>query len=453
MKKILKNKLRILIVEDDKAILFFLKTLLTKNNYETLETDSISGAMEIYFRQKVDIVISDLRLRNENGIELLEKLLKIDNNARCIIITAHGTIENAVEALKKGAYDYITKPIDIDRFLIILNNLKKLILVQKELEDIKNKDSITGTDSSFIGGSKSIIEIRNLVEQFKDYETNILITGETGTGKEIVAKMLHFKSKTAKYPFVSINCAAIPDTLLEVELFGAEKGAYTSAVNKMIGKFEFASKGTIFLDEISEMDIKLQAKLLRVLQEKTFTRLGGNTTIQCRAKIITAANKNLSELVDDNKFREDLYYRLNILQIHIPPLRDRKEDILELSEFFINKLNERYNKSKSISPEAYEKMLSHSWPGNVRELENTVQRSFLTADTDILNETKIKIESHSKADDGAANNLLQIKKGLRMAEYEDIIIKETLKMTDNNKRKAAKILSISGRSIYNKIKD
>ncbi len=443
------EKIKVLIVEDDIGLQKFLVKLLMTNNYNAIISRTVAEAGELFEKFSPDVVLSDLMLGDDYGLDLLVDLKKIKKDIPFIIMTAYGSVESAVKALKLGAYDYITKPIDIDKLLKILENLKELIYLKKEVAELrKKKDS---SEAKFIGISKEIKHISEIIEQIKDIDTTVLLTGETGVGKEVVAKSIHYLSSRADKPFISINCAAIPATLIESELFGAEKGAYTGANKTIIGKFESAKDGTIFLDEISEMDVSLQAKLLRVLQEHSFYRLGGNQIIHTNARIIAATNKRLEDLIASGRFREDLFYRLNVLPINIPPLRERKEDIPLLAQFFLDKLNEKHNKNKHFNKQTIDFLCKYNWPGNIRELENAVQRAFIFSSDDVIekNDFSFLYNNQTLLQD---NDEWIFPAGKTMAEYENMIISNTLKKCGNNKSLTSKILGISERALYYKLK-
>ncbi len=366
----------ILVIDDDPTVRDVLNEFLISEGYEVaLAEDGVKG-LEALKTTSFDVVLLDLMMPGMHGIEVLKQMQDtINSPTPCIIITAHGTIQNAVEAMKLGAYDYVTKPFRLEEVGIIIKRAIEFVGIKKENLRLKQELKKRYKFHGLIGSSTAMQRVYDLIEKIADTDSTVLITGESGTGKELVAKILHYNSSRSDRKFVPLNCAAIPKDLLESELFGHEKGAFTGAVNTRIGRFELANGGTLFLDEIGELDPNLQVKLLRVLQEREFERIGSTKTIKVDVRIIAATNRDLEELVSEGKFREDLFYRLNVIQIHLPPLRQRKEDIPLLVDFFLQKQSEMKKKDPPIINKQIMKVfLSYHWPGNVRELENLIER-------------------------------------------------------------------------------
>ena len=381
---------KILVVDDDQNILKVIKLRLEANNYRVATTLQAEAAVKIAKNKIFDLALVDFKLASKNGIELMEELHQIDPEMPIIILTAYGTIKNAVQAIKKGAYNYLTKPFDDQELLLqIKNGLEKRSLSKevKRLRDmVKEKHGI----ENVVGKSKKMKKIMEQVAQAAKTDSNIYVYGESGTGKELIAKNLHIASSRKDGPFLAINSAAIPETLLESELFGYEKGAFTGATRSKKGFFVLAHKGTLFLDEISEISSAMQAKLLRALEAKEFHPLGSEKAVKVDVRIIVASNKNLEEEVDKGTFRKDLFYRIYVIPIKLPPLREKKEDILLLAKYFLQKCTKKMKKDiKGLSASASQKLMLHHWPGNVRELENTIERAVAMSIKDVITEDMI----------------------------------------------------------------
>ncbi len=377
----------ILVVDDEKSLRDFLTIMLENEGYAVDTASSGEKAVKLILEKDFDLVLTDFRMKKANGIEVLEAVKEQNPITPVVLMTAYASAETAVEAMKKGAYDYISKPFNVeDMQLMVKNAIEKKTLADQNSylkSALKEKFGF----ENFIGSSASMQKIFKLIEKVADSNATILIGGESGTGKELVAKAIHFNGGRKNYPFVSINCGAVPENLLESELFGHEKGAFTGADSSKVGLMETASKGTFFLDEVGEAPLSIQVKLLRVLQEKEITRVGGNKTIGIDLRIVAASNVELAKAVKNKTFREDLYYRLNVIPIELPPLRERVEDIPLLINHFINKYNEdrpEENKIQGIHPDALRLMEQYSWPGNVRELENVIERAVVLEAEDTI---------------------------------------------------------------------
>jgi DNA-binding NtrC family response regulator len=379
------QKKRILVVEDDQYVLESLGLLLTQEGYEVGTASEGQTALQHIRNGAFDLVIADLKMPKMDGLELLKKLRAIAPEIMVIIMTAYGSIKSAVEAMKLGASDYITKPISADEIRLVLQKvLEKQSLImeikalRQELEGRYGLDKIIGKD-------QKMQEVYDLILTVARTDATVLITGETGTGKELVARAIHYNSARKNRPFVAVNCSAMPETLMESELFGYEAGAFTGASKRRLGKFEFACGGSIFLDETASIPLPIQTKLLRVLQEKEFERIGGNETVKADIRLITATNKDLKKEVEEGHFREDLFYRLNVFPIHLPPLRERRGDIPLLVSHFLEKFNKTTKKEvKGVSQEVLNGMMTYHWPGNVRELENLIERAVIIAQKDVI---------------------------------------------------------------------
>ncbi|RKY01373.1 MAG: hypothetical protein DRP54_03815, partial [Spirochaetes bacterium] len=376
----------ILVVEDEETQANIIKSILEDEGYSVDVVFSGEEALKKLRKKNYGVLLVDLKMPGMGGMGLLKKAKEIGIGSNIIIMTAYGTIETAVEAMKNGAFDYITKPFGRDELLV--NVEKALKSYNLYFQNIKLREELEtiSKERKLVGKSKAIQEIHQLIDRVAMNDSaNVLITGESGTGKELVAREIHEKSPRANMPFIAINCSAVPETLLESELFGYVRGAFTGAVTTREGKFKKANGGTVFLDEIADMPMNMQVKLLRVIQDKEVTPIGGDEPVSVNIRFISATNRNIQKMVQEGRFRDDLYYRLHVVPIHIPPLRDRKEDIPLLVEFIISKLNNRLNKNiEGIDAEVIDRMMNYDFPGNVRELENMIERAFIVCDENIL---------------------------------------------------------------------
>jgi len=434
---------KILIVEDEKTQAQLLADVLKKHGYNAsfcLDVERAKGKVP-----EVDIVLVDYKLGKRSGMELIDWIRENDIPVGIIMITAFGSIELAVEAVKRGADDFLSKPINAEELSLRLEKVYEKISLKKEVEYLRDKFSIVESLEDFPFRSAKMKNVIRLIEKAAETDANILITGETGTGKERVAELIHTHSKRRRGPFVRVNICAIPETLLESELFGAEKGAYTGADRRMIGKFEEANGGTLLLDEIADLPLGSQVKLLRAVQNKKIMRLGSSKEIEVDVRIIATTNKNIEEEVYQGNFREDLYYRLNVLRIYIPPLRERTEDIVVLVNYFMKKFSKREGKRiKGITREAMEKLLNYNYPGNVRELENIMERAIIITGDDQIKEEDIILDfSIRKEEDFVEGKSL----GQLLEEREKEIILRALNKCNWVKTKAAEMLRISERKL------
>jgi two-component system, NtrC family, nitrogen regulation response regulator NtrX len=363
---------KVLIIDDEQSIRNTLKEILEYEKYTVAEAKDGEEGLKMLQKERFDVALCDVKMPKMDGLEVLEKAMAEGIDTQFIMISAHGTIETAVDATKKGAYDFIQKPPDLNRLLVTLRNAIDKSSLVKETKVLKKKVS---KGSEIVGESEAINKIKETIDKVAPTEARVLITGENGTGKELVARQLHEKSNRSKGPMIEVNCAAIPSELIESELFGHEKGSFTSAIKQRIGKFEQANDGTLFLDEIGDMSLSAQAKVLRALQESKITRVGGDKEITVNVRVIAATNKNLKEEIANNKFREDLYHRLSVILAKVPPLRDRTEDIDLLVNKFLEDIAAEYgSKAKQITPEAINLLKTNAWTGNIRELRNVVER-------------------------------------------------------------------------------
>ncbi len=372
---------KILIIDDEKSIRNTLKEILAYEGYDVSEAqDGIEG-IKLAEKDKFDIILSDIKMPKMDGIEVLEKLQEITPETPVVMISGHGNIETAVEAIRKGAFDYISKPLDLNRMLVTIRNAMDRSSLVKETKTLKRKIYKT---TDMVGLSEPIQKIRDMIEKVAPTEARVLITGPNGSGKELVARWIHEKSNRSSSPLVEVNCAAIPSELIESELFGHEKGSFTSAIKQRIGKFEQANNGTLFLDEIGDMSLPAQAKVLRVLQDGKITRVGGEKDFSVNVRVIAATNKDLRTEIEKGNFREDLYHRLSVIVINVPSLNERRDDVPLLADHFMNIICQEYGISpKAFSKDAYEELKNLDWTGNIRELRNVVERLIILCDKQI----------------------------------------------------------------------
>lgn len=444
----------VLVVDDEKNYLVVLEDLLEDEGHKILTASSGSGALDIIKTTPVDTVLSDIKMAGMSGIELLEEVIRIDPDLPVILMTAFAEVDQAVDAMKKGALDHIQKPFDN-------REVKKAVARGVErrslIRSIRHLESELGTLwGNIVGKSKAMERVFTIMKRVADTPTTVLISGESGTGKELIARGLHHASSRSNAPFVSINCAAVPETLLESELFGYEKGAFTGAINLRQGKFEFADRGSIFLDEVGEMSLGLQVKLLRVLQEQEFQRIGGNKDIKVDVRIIAATNKDLKQEVDKGRFRDDLFFRLNVVHILVPPLRERREDIPHLVAHFLNRFGEKLGRNiPELDPEVMSAFYRYSWPGNVRELENVIERSLVLSRGQVIMPEDLppEIRESPEIEEGL-DALISWERGLSdtLDAIEERMIGQALKRSGHVQAQAAKMLGISRSNLQYKMK-
>lgn len=444
---------KILIIEDDPAMRLGMSHFLSSSGFKVNECDNGEKAFEMLKEDVYDIVITDLRLPGKDGLSILKEIRSRHPHTGVIVITAFAEVKTAVQAIKDGAFDYIAKPFSNEELLFVVERFINFRRLEKEVHELK--ESIKkSTQERLIGESPRMKEVFDRIEAIAIADVPVLIQGESGTGKELVADAIHEKSHRKTGPYVKINCAAIPETLFESELFGHEKGAFTGATETRKGKFEIASGGTIFFDEIGDMPLGLQAKLLRVLEDNAVNRLGGKEPIMVDVRCIYATSKNLKDLVREGKFREDLYYRINVVPIHIPPLRERKEDIPYLVEHFLEYFQRKYSRSGlRLSPAAFEALLSYHYPGNVRELKHAVERAVLLCSDNIIDIKNLPEEfiAERKIEAQGLSNNISLQECL--SSYERKLIINTLKETGGRRIEAAKRLGISRKVLWKKLKE
>jgi two-component system, NtrC family, response regulator HydG len=439
----------LLIVDDDHSNLESLARIFRREQVEVITATDGKEALALLRKTRVSVVLTDLMMPSMNGLDLLRAAKTVSPETEFILMTAFGTVETAVEAMKEGAWDFVTKPFKriqivkavrraLDRQTLVLENQA----LRAELEGSRR-------DRSIIGNSIAIRQTLDLVSQVAPSSATVLLTGESGTGKELVARALHRGSQREKRPFIAVNCAALPETLLEAELFGHEKGAFTGATSQRQGRFELADKGTLFLDEIGETTPQLQVKLLRALQEGEFERVGGSRSVKVDVRVVAATNADMREEVSAGRFREDLFYRLNVIHVDLPPLRDRQDDVPLLAHHFLRKYAEKNNKEiGGITKAAIDRMMTWDWPGNVRELENAIERAVVLCRGDAIDVDELP--PHIRQGKAEAR-VLNVPIGTPLADIEEMVIRETLAVTKGDKRLAAQLLGIATRTIYRKI--
>ena len=450
------NHDRLLIVEDDAAQRTGLQKLLTSWGFTVDVAKDGREALDMVARSRPSIVLSDMVMPNMGGLELLRALRQDDADVTMVLLTAQGSVETAVEAIKHGAYDYLTKPVDPQRLRIVLDQVSARNETLREVRALRRQLQERGTFGSMVGSSLEMRKIYRLIEQAGPTSASVLIHGESGTGKELVAQTIHQISPRAAQPFVPLNCAAIPDTLLESELFGHEKGAFTGAIARRAGAFELAHRGTLFLDEIAEMTPATQAKLLRVLQERTFRPVGSSREQSVDIRVIAATNLDPAEAVRQGRLREDLFYRLNVFLITLPPLRERKDDVPLLAQAFVRDFNKQHNKGiAGVSDEAMHVLESHHWPGNVRELRNVIERATIVSKGPLIERADLPVFGGAPVaaavPAAAAPGTDGLTPGTTVDAAERRLIEITLEHTNGNKTRAAEMLGISLKTLHNKL--
>ncbi len=444
----------ILIVDDEKNYLVILEALLAPEGYEIITENNALNALRLIRETDLDLVITDMRMPGTGGMELLEEAKRIDSELPVIMMTAYGTIEKAVEAMKKQAYDYITKPFRNEELKLTVKKALELYRLKKENRLLSNALSDRFKYGNIIGKSEPMLKIYEMIAKVSQSKASVMITGSSGTGKELIAKAVHYNSARKNRPFISINCGALTETLLESELFGHERGAFTGAVTMKKGRFELADGGTLFLDEVGEMSPALQVKLLRVLQEMEFERVGGTKTIKVDVRILAASNRRLKEDVDKGIFREDLFYRLNVVHMEVPSLRERVEDIPFLVAHFIDKFRSPKDRKIELAPEVWKALYNYSWPGNIRELENTIERAVVLNSDGLIRLEDLPEEISGREEDVEIDRFIPLNAPLQktLEQIEAGLIRRALRECNNVQSHAAEMLSITKSLIQHKMK-
>lgn len=443
-------KPNILLIEDDEILRITVSDSLKKMEWSVTVAEDGQEGLNSLKNSSFDIVISDIRLPKRSGIEILKEIKKHHPNIEVVMITAFGNIEDAVDIIKLGAFDYLTKPFHMDDLIFRIRKIIDYRLLKSKYEILMSQCEEYSM-LNIIGRSKKMQAVFDLIEKVSKVDSNILISGESGTGKGLVANIIHLKSNRAEKPFVKVSCVALPETLLESELFGHEKGSFTGAIKRRLGRFEIANQGTIFLDEVGDISMSIQVKLLRVIQENEFERIGGEETTKVDVRIISATKKDLEKGIKDGEFREDLYYRLKVIPIHLPPLREKKEDIPLLVEYFMRRFNKKLNRFVDISPYALKCLMDYDFPGNIRELENIIERAVALTTEDIINVHDIAMAVEK---DGFVSirdeDVPSLKDVISKTEIAHLM--KVLNKTNWNKIKAARMLGISRKNLWEKLK-
>jgi DNA-binding NtrC family response regulator len=439
------RKTRILVVDDEHLIRWSLEQNLKKQGYDVFTAGSGEDAMKLVREEQPELVLLDIQLPGMSGLDVLEKIKEFDEEIIVIMVTAHGGLETAVNAMRLGAYDYINKPFNLDEMALVIRKALETGDLRREVARLRSEQKKIGPPQ-LIGESRHIKNVLEMMDKVaKSDAATVLIQGESGTGKELVAKWIHCESSRADKPFVAINCAAVPATLLESELFGHEKGAFTDAKNTKKGLFELADGGTVFLDEIGDMEMGMQAKLLRFLEDRTFRRIGGSKVLTVDVRIVSATNKDLIKAIEEKTFRNDLYYRLQVIPIFLPPLRDRKDDIIQLANHFIEAYGREFNKRvKGISSMAEKKLVEYNWPGNIRELKNVIERAIILGNEEMLLIEHLPLEILASTSTSTVPSVTfkLPPEGVDIEEVEKELIRQALETTDWNQSKAAKKLNL-----------
>ncbi len=441
------EKAKILVVDDEHLIRWTLEQHLGKEGYDVYTAEDGEKALQMAADLTPELVLLDNQLPGIQGIEVLGKIKEIDKDIIVIMITAHGLLETAVKAMKLGAYDYISKPFNLDEITLTIRKALETVSLREEVKLLKEQQKTTSGACNIIGKSRAILNVLEMIQKIalSDAST-VLIQGESGTGKEVVARAVHANSSRADKPFMAINCASLPENLLESELLGHEKGAFTDAKLQKKGLLELADGGSVFLDEIGDMPYSMQAKLLRILEDKIFKRVGGVKDIHVDVRVISATNQDIKRLMTENRFRKDLYYRLQVVPIYLPPLRERKEDILPLTRYFIDLFNAEFHKNvREISEKAREFLIRYDWPGNVRELKNVIERAMILESEDILLLEHLPVElvgGMAAAASPVASSISIPKEGMSLEKVEEELVKQALAVAGGNQSKAADLLGV-----------
>jgi two-component system response regulator AtoC len=452
---------KILIVDDEMLIRNFLSETLKRKGLDVVTAEGGLKALSLLKETPFDMVITDMKMPDMTGIDVLRKVKEVAPNTLVVVITAFGSIENAVEAMRLGAFNYLIKPFSPDIIEAIIEKAKEHLSLVEENQYLRQQISPGGSRSLYqvIGESPSMKQILSDVERVAKSNASVFITGESGTGKEVIAQAIHYHSLRANKPFIKVNCAAVPETLIESEFFGHEKGAFTGANARRLGRFELANGGTLLLDEVTEIPQSVQAKLLRAVQEQEFERVGGTKPLKVDVRLISTSNRDIKEAITQKVLREDLYYRLNVVPIYLPPLRERKDDVIPLAEFFLKKMcEENHKETKSFTAEAKKKLIEYNWPGNTRELANIIERAVVMDTHSSIGAEHLYIEKEAALEKGSAatkqmahETVSSLPVGITLQELEKRLIIETLQAHRNNRTKTAETLGISIRTLRNKL--
>ena len=448
----------ILAVDDDPQMQFFLKEALERQQYRVVVKGSAEEALATLKSSKFDLILMDVRLPGMSGLDAVDEIQKVDRRTPIIVMTAHGTRDTALEAVRRGAYDYFTKPFRLDEMEIVIRRALEKRRLLTEVEQLREQLAVSGRHGRIVGSSRAMQEVLRLIDRVGPTDSTVLILGESGTGKELIAEAIHEHSNRRGKPFVKLNCAAIPEALLESELFGHEKGSFTGAVGRKLGKFEQADGGTLLLDEIGDMTLATQAKILRALQERELQRVGGNQTIKVDVRILASTNKDLEKAAREGTFRDDLYFRLNVVTINVPPLRDRRDEIPELADHFLADANARLNRGITrLAPDTLAALMEYGWPGNVRELRNMIERAVVVNDGDVLALSSFPppirpTEPAGGAGPGRWEALQDLSLDEKVAQLERAFVMDALARAGGVQAAAARLLGVTERSVWHLVK-
>jgi two-component system response regulator AtoC len=447
----------VLIVDDDPQMQFFLQEALERQAYGVSVVSSAEAAIEAIASEKFDLILMDVRLPGMNGLDAVQEIQKLERRTPIIVMTAHGTRDSALDAVRRGAYDYFTKPFSLDEMEIVVRRALERRRLQAELERLSEQLASGRRRGRLLGSSRAMEEVFTLIDRAGPTDSTVLILGESGTGKELIAEAIHEQSTRRGRPFVKLNCAAIPETLLESELFGHEKGAFTGALSRKPGKFEQADGGTLLLDEIGDMTLSTQAKILRALQEREFQRVGGTQTITVNVRILASTNKDLEKAAREGTFRDDLYFRLNVVTIDVPPLRDRRDEIPELADHFLAEANSRLNRSiQRLAPDTLAALMEYGWPGNVRELRNVIERAAVVNDGDVLLvsslPTALRPAESPVGSPARWEALANLSLDEKVAQLERAFVVDALARAGGVQAAAARLLGVTERSVWHLVK-
>jgi two-component system response regulator AtoC len=452
------SRFEILAVDDDPQMQFFLSEALSRE-YAVTVKGTAEDALTSLKATKFDLILMDVRLPGMSGLDAINEVQKLDHRTPIIVMTAHGTRDTALEAVRRGAYDYFTKPFKLDEMEIIIRRALEKRRLIAEVERLREQLASGGRKGRIVGSSRAMEEVLRLIDRVGPTDSTVLILGESGTGKELIAEAVHENSNRHSKPFVKLNCAAIPEALLESELFGHEKGSFTGAVGRKLGKFEQADGGTLLLDEIGDMTLATQAKILRALQERELQRVGGNQTIKVDVRILASTNKDLERAVKEGTFRDDLYFRLNVVTINVPPLRDRRDEIPELADHFLAEANGRLNRSITrLAPDALAALVEYGWPGNVRELRNVIERAVVVNDGDVLSVSSLPAPirpmetSANGGSHGRWETLQDLSLDEKVAQLERAFVMDALARAGGVQAAAARLLGVTERSVWHLVK-
>lgn len=442
---------KILVIDDEELVRKFITETLERDDFEVAAVSNGKEGIKLFKEKSFDLVFTDMKMPDLTGIDVLRKIKELSPKTIVVVVTAYGSVENAVEAIRLGAFNYLIKPFSPDTIEAVIDKAREHQKLLNENEFLREEISRKGSNHAHkvVAESPIMKKVLKDVARVAKSNASVFIAGESGTGKEVIAQAIHAQSLRANRSFIKVNCAAVPETLIESEFFGHEKGAFTGANQKRIGRFELAHGGTLLLDEVTEIPLSVQAKLLRAIQEQVFERVGGSKPVKVDVRLIATSNRDIKQSITDKVLREDLYYRLNVVPIHLPPLRERKDDVIPLAEYFLERMcRENHKEVQTLTPQATKKLLTYAWPGNVRELANIIERAVVMSTSSTIGPEQLYLEASEEAQTTSEETLPV---GISLHEMEKRLIIETLHTQNNNRKKTAEILGISARTLRNKI--